>query len=280
VTVSISGLREDGAHSPSPAQGATHLTLSPMHVVLVDRDELFRDTFRRGLSEYDIEVTSFATRSSALSYLSAERGCDVALEALQTPEAPEPDFLPQLRRVGIQVPVIILTEAAGPAGEIYEYSALTRGAADVVDKSRGLRIIAKRIELVARRSQTHAAAVAKRERSRGAAGLALEDHLALWRGRRVPLTLTEFRIVRLLAAQSGDYVSYRQIYDLVHGKNFLAGRGIEGHRTNVRSVIRRIRQKFCAIDGAFAAIENSPNRGYRWRPAAPRDDTERHPRPN
>ena len=64
--------------------------------------------------------------------------------------------------------------------------------------------------------------------------------------------------MRLLANADDTDVSYRQIYDLVRGKDFIAGYGEEGFRVNVRSFIKRIRQKFRDVDDSFSCIENYP----------------------
>src|SRR3546814_893392 len=90
---------------------------------------------------------------------------------------------------------------------------------------------------------------------------------ANWDGQPVPLTTTEFRVVQLLASRAGEDVSYRAIYDVMHGRGFIAGDGSDGYRTNVRSMIKRIRQKFREVDDNFEEIENYPGFGYRWRPA-------------
>jgi two-component system, OmpR family, response regulator ChvI len=89
----------------------------------------------------------------------------------------------------------------------------------------------------------------------------------LWGDADVGLTLTEFNIVHLMAANVGEYVTYRAIYDCVHSEGFVAGNGKDGYRTNVRSLIKRIRNKFRCIDVDFAEIENFPAFGYRWRRA-------------
>ena len=85
-----------------------------------------------------------------------------------------------------------------------------------------------------------------------------------WRGRELDLTLTEFKIVALLALRAGEDVGYREIYDLVHGKDFVAGYGAEGYRANVRTFIKRIRKKFRDVDGEFDHIHNYAGFGYRW----------------
>ena len=64
--------------------------------------------------------------------------------------------------------------------------------------------------------------------------------------------------------QQGGDVSYRQIYDIVRGKDFVAGYGPDGYRANVRSFIKRIRKKFRDVDDSFDGIENYPGFGYRW----------------
>jgi len=56
----------------------------------------------------------------------------------------------------------------------------------------------------------------------------------------------------------------------LHHVGFIAGSGEHGYRTNVRSSIKRIRNKFRLIDPEFAEIENYPSFGYRWgRPKDP-----------
>lgn len=88
---------------------------------------------------------------------------------------------------------------------------------------------------------------------------------AYWRNEPVNLTITEFNIVSLFASRMGENLSYREIYDVVHGIGFCAGDGTHGYQTNVRSLIKRIRQKFHALDAGFDDIENHRGYGYRWR---------------
>ena len=94
--------------------------------------------------------------------------------------------------------------------------------------------------------------------------LTLKPHVgrAFWGEVDVNLTLSEFNIVRLLAKSAGEHVTYRAVYDCMRHEGFIAGSGEDGYRTNVRSSIKRIRNKFRAIDPDFAAIRTSF--GYRW----------------
>ena len=91
---------------------------------------------------------------------------------------------------------------------------------------------------------------------------------ALWEGQDVDLTVTEYRIVELLALQAGQFFSYRQIYDRMHYVGFIAGGLEDGFRTNVRSALKRIRNKFRGFSPDFAEIENHIGLGYRWRTSA------------
>ncbi len=102
----------------------------------------------------------------------------------------------------------------------------------------------------------------------GALDLHQDIRRAYWRSKRVDLTLSEFTIVCCLATQSGDDVTYRHIHKALHGEDFAVGLGSDGHRGNVRCFIKRIREKFRAVDPDFDGIENYPGFGYRWRETA------------
>ena len=71
-------------------------------------------------------------------------------------------------------------------------------------------------------------------------------------------------MIECLVDRAGNDVSYRSLYDIVHGEGFSAGAGEIGYRTNVRAFIKRIRQKFRDADAEFSHIENYPGFGYRW----------------
>ena len=91
----------------------------------------------------------------------------------------------------------------------------------------------------------------------------LSTERALWRQRDVGLTVAEYKIVALLVSGKGIH-TYRTIYDTVHYAGFAAGSGPLGYTTNVRSMMKRIRRKFLAVDPDFSAIRNAHKIGYRW----------------
>ena len=88
---------------------------------------------------------------------------------------------------------------------------------------------------------------------------------ACWKGADLGLSLGEYNIVHLLASNVGRYVTYRAIYDRLHYEGFIAGDGADGYRANVRSAIKRIRNKFRSLDPTFHEIENYNGFGYCWK---------------
>jgi two-component system response regulator ChvI len=237
-------------------------------VVVVDDDDMFRESLGANLIDEGFDVVEFAEGRSVLEFFATESDADIVLLDWKMPGMDGLEVLRQLRRADIQVPVVFLTVLSD---EVYEEAALAGGAVDFVEKSRSLSILLRRIQLI-----TEGAKPALRRESTdgesgetvidvGALELRTDIRRAYWGGKQVGLTLTEFAIVRLLAAEPGKDISYREIYDLVHGRGFIAGYGNEGFRANVRTFIKRIRQKFRELDDDFGEIENYPGFGYRWR---------------
>jgi two-component system response regulator ChvI len=237
--------------------------------MLVDDDDLFRECLSESLQSARFEVVACATGEEALTLLLNEGDCDVVLLDLRLPDMTGIDVVTALQQAEISVPVIMLT-AFGD--DRYEERALKVGATDFVDKSRPLPIIVGRIRSAAkRRVPASQSASAEAAVEVGQLRLRPEFCRAYWLEQRVHLTLTEYRIVHCLAVRADCDVSYREIYDVVHRTGFVAGDGEAGLRTNVRSLIKRIRKKFCAIDADFSAIESYPGFGYRWRAGGEED---------
>jgi two-component system response regulator ChvI len=95
--------------------------------------------------------------------------------------------------------------------------------------------------------------------------LVLQNSRGFWNGADLDLSVGEYGIIELLASRPGQYFNYHAIYDRLHHKGFVSGRGPNGYRVNVRSGIMRIRNKFRAFDPTFQEIETYPAFGYRWR---------------
>lgn len=242
-------------------------------ILLVDDDDLFRESLGLNLVEEGFYVIDFPNGQSALEYLLDGNSADAVLLDWRMPGLDGPAVLRRMREAEIQVPVIFLTMLSE---EIYEESALKWGAVDFIDKSRRLPIILSRLKIITEGAKPIAVPAGQAVDDapvgallrRGPLELRQDIHRAFWRGAQVDLTLSEFAIIRYLTTQSGGDVTYRQIYDIVRGKDFAAGYGSEGFRANVRSFIKRIRKKFRDVDPEFDRIDNYPGFGYRWRDEA------------
>jgi two-component system response regulator ChvI len=95
--------------------------------------------------------------------------------------------------------------------------------------------------------------------------LLVESSRAYWNGVDVGLTLGEYKLGHLLVSNVGSFVTYRTLYDRLRHEGFIAGYGADGYRANVRSAIKRIRNKFRALDPTFDNIENYTGFGYCWK---------------
>ena len=232
-----------------------------VRLVFVDDDDNYREVAGAELVDHGFDVVALADGTAMLDYLSGGGYGDVIVLDWNLPTTPGIDLLPKLQRRGILLPIVFLT---GQSSRAHENLALERGALDFVDKSRGVGILAKRIRLIVDAGKQPQEMQAEEIQQCGRLVLRPRVSRAYWNDVDVNLTLTEFNIVRLLASSVGEYVTYRSVYDCMHHVGFIAGSGEDGYRTNVRSSIKRIRNKFRAIDSGFGEIENFPSFGYRW----------------
>jgi two-component system response regulator ChvI len=230
------------------------------HLIFVEDDDDFREAASAELEDLGFEVTSFATGEALLASAAAGLEADAIVLDWNLPTIMGVDLVSSLRREGVHLPIVFLTGRSTPN---LESLALDGGALDFVDKSRGMPILAKRVRLIMDALRKPAIAVSEAIRSGGLL-LKVDVKRAYWNDVDVGLTLTEFNVVHLLASQAGSHVSYRAVYDRMHHAGFIAGTGEDGYRTNVRSTIKRIRNKFRTLDAAFDGIENYPSFGYRW----------------
>ena len=261
----VTGGQVTGGSAAREVSGAR--SRQAVRLVLVDDDPEFRESLALHLIDEGFAVTAVADGQTALQYLGSNDSADIVLLDWRMPVMNGLAVLHAIRERGITTPVIFFT---GVTDDACEEVALSDGAVDFVNKSRRLSVLVKRIEMIVagKRPQGEVAAApaeAPEQLRRGALELRFDTSRAYWRGKLVDLTLTEFKMVSKLAARPGVDASYRELYDLVHGKGFAAGAGTNGFHTNVRTFVKRIRNKFRAIDIEFDRIHNYARFGYRWR---------------
>src|SRR5229473_7467335 len=233
-----------------------------IRVLFVEDDELYREALADELSGHGFTIESFADAASLAVRLDGTADFDVILLDWSLPHTSGIDLLSELRRRGIDLPVVFLTGHSLTSNEILAFE---RGAIDFIDKTRGGEVLVRRLRLVV--DSTRPAATDPQPDERVVCGkLVLRPAIgrAYWNDADVGLTVGEYDIVDLLVSNAGRYLTYRAMYDHMHYEGFIAGSGDHGYRSNVRSAIKRIRIKFRECDPQFAEIENYMAFGYCW----------------
>jgi two-component system, OmpR family, response regulator ChvI len=248
------------------------------HVILVEGDQYYREMLTVELQRQGFAVNAFGNATALLGSLATVADADLVVLDWDLPQMPGTKLLAQLRQHGLDLPVVFLAGkviagshhdkcllASREALNAYEYMAFDHGAVDFIAKSRDKQVLVRRlrkvVELAKPKTKTD-----PRSAERLACGkLLLDDNRAYWDHVDVGLTLGEYNIVHLLASKAGSSATYRLVYDRLRYEGFVAGTGPQGYRANVRSAIKRIRNKFRACDPAFDQIDNFHGFGYCWR---------------
>jgi two-component system, OmpR family, response regulator ChvI len=255
-------------------------TIEARRVVLVESDQYYREVLTFELLCQGFVVHAFADGASLLGSLASVIDADLAVLDWDLPYMPGIKLMAQLREHGINLPVVFLTGnviagnehercllAPREALNAYECMAFDHGAVDFIAKSRGREVLVRRLRNVVELARPKAKADLPVQNRLACDKLLLkpETSRALWNGVDVDLTLGEYKLVHLLVSNAGSFVTYRSLYDRLHFQGFIAGSGTDGFRANVRSAIKRIRNKFRACDPTFDEIENYTGFGYCWR---------------
>jgi two-component system response regulator ChvI len=229
-----------------------------IRVLLIGDGAIDRGFLAERLSKQGFAVRTVAALPGASN---AVRDAEVIVLHCDQAKMSSIDLLDILQRQAAGVPIVLLTGEASPAREGL---ALDKGAIDVIGQSRSSEVLARRLKDVVkafgRTDQPQAGGM-----TCGKLLLRPDIGRAYWKDADLGLTLGEYNIVYLLASNVGRYMTYRAIYDRLHYEGFIAGDGADGYRANVRSAIKRIRNKFRSFDPTFDEIENYNGFGYCWK---------------
>jgi two-component system response regulator ChvI len=233
-------------HMLLPARSAAPAAI---RVLLFDGDPIHRETMTNQLSKQGFVIRSFGDSGALLGALRDAVDVDVIVVLLKESSL---DLLIKLQRQGVTVPVVLLGARSLPA--------------QAVSKLQGLEGLAKRLRSVALKACGPTdQAPDEGPIICGRLHLRSDDRRAYWNGLDVGVSYREYNLLHMLVSDVGQYKTYRAIYDRLHYVGFIAGSGSDGYRANVRTVIKRIRNKFRAIDPAFDEIESYTAFGYCWR---------------
>ena len=221
-------------------------------IALVDDDQNILTSLSLALEAEGFAVRSYSNGAEALSSLTA-RPADLVLLDIKMPRMNGVEMLTQLRRHS-NVPVIFLTSKDEEEDEL---EGLRSGADDYIKKPFSQSLLIERMRVLLRRNEI----VAGGETdviARGELVLDSTCHVCTWKGEAVPLTVTEFLILKSLALRPGHVKTRDQLMDAAYGEHICVDdRTIDSH-------IKRLRRKFHRIDEDFGQIETLYGIGYRY----------------
>src|SRR4051794_28851930 len=236
------------------------LAAAPQTIALVDDDRNILASVSMTLEAEGFAVKTYTDGAEALRALSTQP-VDLAILDIKMPRMDGMELLERLRRSS-DLPVIFLTSKDD---EVDELMGLRMGADDYIKKPFSQRLLIERIRALLRRESLGREAVASGNGNetivRGDLMLDQARHLCTWKGQPVDLTVTEFLLLKALAARPGHVKSRDQLMDAAYGEHiYVDDRTIDSH-------IKRLRKKFKSIDTDFGQIETLYGVGYRYRDA-------------
>jgi two-component system, OmpR family, response regulator ChvI len=231
-----------------------------IELIVVEEDDFYRKAVEAELNAEDFVVHSFKDGSSMLTAVGDGLRADAVILDWRLKDMSGIDLLKQMKGRGLDWPVVFLTNQDSPT---HEKRALESGAADFVNKARDISILIVRLRRVLTKGRISPNVPSDDTLVYGR--LTLRTSRAYWDGIDVGLTMAEFKTVSLLVSNAGLFVTYRQVYDCMRHVGFVAGNGEHGYRVNVRSGVRRTREKFKVLYPDFDEIQTYTSFGYRWK---------------
>ena len=227
------------------------------HILIVDDDPHIRDLLAFALGKAGMSVAEASDGEEAQAAI-ARRMPDLMVLDINMPRLNGLDLCRTLRAeggAGAALPILFLSSRDD---EIDRVLGIELGADDYVVKPFSPREVVARVMAILRRTHAHPPQVetAGAVIQYGRLALDVEGWQARWAGAEVPLTVTEFSILRTLAVMPAKVFSREAIIDRLHGPGFaVTDRTIDSH-------IRNLRAKF-AEHGGSDLIETRAGIGYR-----------------
>jgi two-component system OmpR family response regulator len=202
-------------------------------ILVADDDPHIRSVLCFALGRDGFATVEAADGAAALAAIEREKP-DLVLLDIVMPEMDGTEVCRRLRRTSA-LPVIFLSSRDE---EMDRVLGLELGGDDYVTKPFSPREVVARVRAVLRRGQAPAA---ETKLARGRLTLDAERFEAAWDGAPVALTVTEFAILRALAATPGRVLTRDALMDVAYpDRRVVSDRTMDSH-------IRHIRRKFAAL---------------------------------
>lgn len=225
----------------------------PRTILIADDDPHIRQLLAFAFAKAGLASIEAGDGEAALA-LALERRSDLIVLDINMPRMDGIEMCRRLRSVS-DMPILFLSSRDD---EIDRVLGIELGADDYVVKPFSPREVVARVMAILRRVATRPPAVesAAAPLAHGRLQLDPDGWHASWAGEAVALTVTEFGILRTLAAMPSKVFSRDAIIDRLHGPGFaITDRTIDSH-------VRNLRAKFASV-GATDVVETRAGVGYR-----------------
>ncbi len=223
-------------------------------IAIVEDEAAIRDNYVAAFEREGYAVDAYAAREPALDAFAARLPDLVVIDVnLENDIEGGFELCRELRSRAEDLPIIFLTARDS---EFDAVSGLRLGADDYLTKDISVPHLMARVAALFRRIEAmQKPDSADKRLRRGDLSIDTERMTVHWQDQPVGLTLTEFWLVHAMARYPGHVKNRQQLMD--------AAQAVLDDNT-ITSHVKRIRRKFLAIDGDFAAIETVYGMGYRW----------------
>jgi two-component system OmpR family response regulator len=218
-----------------------------VRILLIEDDAPTRSLIRRSLTARGHAIHD-VDRAALGDALARGEEFDVLVIDIQLPDGDGLELCRELRRDGINTPILFLTARGGVGDRV---AGLDAGADDYLRKPFALAELDARIRALGRRQGTAAPA------SLSGAGLEIDFSARVLRrdGDEVPMTAREWRVLEILAGRIGRVVTRGDLLSLAWGE-------VEPSSSDSLDVIMsRIRRKL-GREGAPSPIRTVRGEGY------------------
>jgi len=222
----------------------------PHRILIVDDDPHIRQLLAFALEKAGF-VTCEASDGEAAMAVAAEAAPDLVVLDINMPRMDGLEVCRRLRAEG-DLPILFLSSRDE---EIDRVLGIELGGDDYVVKPFSPREVVARVGAILRRARGAGKADTE-NRLRGRLSLDPDAWSAAWDGEELPLTVTEFGILRTLAGAPTKVFTRDAIIDRLRGPGFaITDRTVDSH-------VRNLRGKF-ASRGGHDVIETRAGVGYR-----------------
>jgi DNA-binding response OmpR family regulator len=224
-------------------------------LLLIDDDPSLLDVLSLAFEDAGHSVITAPDGAAGLRAIAAG-GVELVVSDVNMPLVDGFALCRKLREGKSELPVILLTSRDS---DIDEALGLDVGADDYVTKPFSTRVLVSRVAALLRRSELRAGSAAQEAVRRVGKLELLSERLEVrYAGVQLEVTVSEFRLLELLASRPGIVFSRDKLLELMRGDTAVEPRLVDTY-------VRRLRRKFESVDAGADVIETVIGAGYRLR---------------